>query len=151
MSDQPNDRARSETVDRLRDEFGAALVQAARANSQRRGGSAPLTRRFGVAAVVLAIAAVPAGLAGADLFSGGDPQPAPEPVFGAGSQYPDCPAEVQRSILELERLSDYKESPGYPAAGCPTLEALEQNAPFLAEFERREETIGSLEQASPDQ
>ena len=86
-----------------------------------------------------------AAFAVAELLPGEEPQSAPPPVFGAGSEYSGCPTEVWQSILRLDQLSDYADSPGYPVAGCPTLETLQEHKPFIAEFERRGEIVEGLE------
>lgn len=101
---------------------------------EREGGSLPL--KGGEPFV-----SVPPEMIRENLCEDGGPTPAipaPAPLFGGpGSLYPDCPVEVQESVLELDSLSRYTETPGYPVPGCPTLEELEEHPGFLAEFERR--------------
>lgn len=146
MSEQ-NETDRDAIVDEIRDELGNELMRGVREHSHRRRRWS-IKRKLAVPLVAGALVAATGGLAAADLVPG--PQtwfadevlrpeaarPAPPLLFGRGSEYPDCPEEVRQSLLELDALSDYADMPGYPIAGCPTLEVIEQNDPYVTEWQR---------------
>lgn len=137
MTEIPNDLNRTAGVDDIRDELGDELMRAARAHPKAR--RLPGGRRLAVLVAGAVVVAVPTGFAVAALLPGDEPlllTPAPAPLFAPGGEYGECPNEVVDSLLALEQLSDYPKTPGYPVAGCPTLEQLLENESAAAELER---------------
>lgn len=108
----------------VREAVGDELMRSARAH-----GSVPWYRRrrsLAAAACVVFIA-VPGGVAAAILLPD-EPapfQPAPAPLLEKEA-FASCPESVQKQIADLDSLSDYSDSPGYPVEGCPTVEDLQQ-------------------------
>lgn len=132
MTEAPRDSGKTSGVDDIRAELGDELMRAARANPK------PRSRRSVIWVAAALVAAVPASFAVADFIPGDEATvPAPAPLFAPGGEYGECPDEVVRSLLRLERISDYPETPGYPVEGCPTLEQLLENEPAAAALERR--------------
>lgn len=149
MMDKPDDPRENTGVADLRAELKDDLLRAARAHKDRRSQA----RRFAPLALGVALAAVPATLAVAELSSDNRTVvavPAPAPIFAPGGAYADCPVHVQE-LVELDGdLDAYADSPDYPVAGCPTTEAL-RDALGPVEASEPEEgvvTLKSLERAS---
>ena len=128
MNDASNS-GKNPHVDDVRDELKNELLRAARVREGRQRGR---RRRLGFATVAVLAVAIPGTLAVAGLGPDDEPQPAPPPLFAPGGAYADCPAEVQGLVRELD-LTEYAQSPGYPVAGCPTVEAIEETIPTTEE------------------
>jgi hypothetical protein len=125
MTEKPDD-PREEVAD-IRAELKDDLLRAARARQDRR--SSP--RRFAPLLLGVALAAVPATLAVAELSSDDGATEsalrAPAPIFAPGGAYAKCPGETQELIIRLDGdLDAYATSPGYPVAGCPTAQELSE-------------------------
>jgi hypothetical protein len=142
MTESRRDPGRSSGVDDIRAELGDELLRAARAHRQPR--RLPRGRRLALSLAAVVMAAVPASFAVAALLPDEGPLPAPPPLFAPGGEFAECPVEVRESLLKLEQLSDYPETPGYPVAGCPTLEQIRENEAANAELERGQETFKRL-------
>lgn len=125
---EPDQSRGDKGVADIRGELKDELLRAARSREGRR----PLARRLAPLVVGVALVAVPATLAVAELSSDEEgpvtvtAQPAPAPLFAPGGAFSHCPDEVQELIVELDDLDAYAESPGYPVAGCPTTEEIEE-------------------------
>jgi hypothetical protein len=137
MTDAPRDSGKTSGVDDIRAELGDELMRAARANPKPRSHRS-VSRRSVIWVAAALVAAVPASFAVAEFIPDDEAfVPAPAPLFAPGGEYGECPDDVVRSLLRLERISDYPETPGYPVEGCPTLEQLLENEPAAAALERR--------------
>lgn len=138
MTNEPKTPRRdSASVDDIRDELRDELLRAAPSHAERRRLG---RRRLGLSAAAILIAAIPTTLAVAELVPDEEPQlaePAPTPFFAPGGAFADCPDEVQELLLRnLDDLSRYANGPGYPVAGCPTVEEVGAAQPSAEEVER---------------
>jgi len=120
--------------------LGEEFARVARAEPRSRVRSL-LQRRLLVPLAALALAGGAGGLALAGGIGGEPEAQKVQALWGPNGAYPECPTEVSESLVTLNDLSDYSDTPGYPVAGCPTVEELEadENAMVILE-------LGTLEQ-----
>jgi hypothetical protein len=70
------------------------------------------------------------------------------PLFAPGTTYANCPQSVRDSLSQIDNLSDYAQTPGYPVTGCPTLDELRQelqdNSSYLSALNALRARSGKL-------
>lgn len=131
-------------LDKFREEFREHLLAAAEANPTPRPS---LLRKLGAPLIALTLVAGATGIAVAGgVIGGGEAQKVhATDLWDSGGTYPDCPTEVRNSLVKLDELSEYADTPGYPVAGCPTLEELEAIPGVGAEISTMGEQRGAEE------
>lgn len=150
-----NDRPDPDALDAHREQLGNEFLRIASEKPRRRvrrGLAVPVVAASLIATAGLAVAGELPLQTGSQREPLPAPVPAPAPIFGGtGSQFPDCPEEVWRPILELRDLADYPSTTGYPVPGCPTLEDLTAQPLFMTEFEatREAQRPGDLRRTQP--